>query len=62
MFDEQPAEGAEFEPGEAVRHVKFGTGRVVSASMNGGDVEYVVDFDGVGIKRLLQTYARLVRP
>ena len=36
-------------------------GRVVSASMNGGDVEYVVDFEGAGTKRLLQTYARLVR-
>jgi hypothetical protein len=44
-----------------VTHVKFGHGRVVSASMNGGDVEYVVDFEGVGTKRLLQTYARLVR-
>ncbi len=60
MFDEPPAEDAEFEPGETVTHVKFGTGRVVSASMNGGDVEYVVDFEGVGTKRLLQTYARLV--
>ncbi len=61
MFDEEPAQGAEFEPGDAVSHVKFGAGRVVSASMNGGDVEYVVDFEGVGTKRLLQTYARLVR-
>jgi DNA helicase-2/ATP-dependent DNA helicase PcrA len=61
MFEEEPAEDAEFEPGDAVLHVKFGRGRVVSASLNGGDVEYVVDFEGVGTKRLLQTYARLVR-
>jgi DNA helicase-2/ATP-dependent DNA helicase PcrA len=61
MFDEEPAQDAEFEAGDAVTHVKFGNGRVVSASMNGGDVEYVVDFESVGTKRLLQTYARLVR-
>jgi hypothetical protein len=33
---------------------------VVSASKNGGDVEYQVAFDAAGVKRLLQTYARLV--
>ena len=61
MFEEEPATDAEFQPGDAVAHVKFGRGNVVSASLNGGDVEYVVDFEGVGTKRLLQTYARLVR-
>ncbi|HEX6030640.1 MAG TPA: UvrD-helicase domain-containing protein [Tepidiformaceae bacterium] len=61
LFEEPPAEDAEFEPAAQVRHAKFGVGKVVSASMNGGDVEYVVDFEGVGTKRLLQTYARLVR-
>ncbi len=61
MFEEEPARDAEFQPGDGVVHVKFGRGVVVSASLNGGDVEYVVDFEGAGTKRLLQTYARLVR-
>jgi DNA helicase-2/ATP-dependent DNA helicase PcrA len=57
---EEPALEAEFQPGVRVRHVKFGEGVVVSSSKNGGDVEYQVAFDAAGVKRLLQTYARLV--
>ncbi len=59
-YDDLPAPDAEFGPGDKVRHVKFGIGRVVSASKNGGDVEYQVDFETAGVRRLLQTYAKLV--
>jgi DNA helicase-2/ATP-dependent DNA helicase PcrA len=55
----RPAE-AEFDAGDDVRHPKFGIGKVLSIQKNGGDVEYQVAFDGAGVKRLLQTYARLV--
>lgn len=41
-------------------HQKFGRGQVVSAVENGGDVEYTVDFETAGTKRLLQSYAKLV--
>lgn len=58
--DEPPPAEAEFEAGARVRHVKFGEGTVISAQKNGGDVEYHVTFDTAGVKRLLQTYARLV--
>jgi DNA helicase-2/ATP-dependent DNA helicase PcrA len=58
---EEPPIEAEFRPGDTVLHAKFGAGRVVSASKNGSDVEYQVDFEGAGVKRLLQTYARLVK-
>src|SRR5690606_5575613 len=51
---------AEFAPGARVSHAKFGTGTVVAVQKNGGDVEYHVAFDTVGLKRLLQTFARLV--
>jgi DNA helicase-2/ATP-dependent DNA helicase PcrA len=54
------AEGAAFSPGERVQHQKFGAGTVISTAPNGGDVEVVVDFDNAGVRRLLQTYARLV--
>lgn len=59
-YDDLPAADAEFGPGDQVRHPKFGVGRVVSANKNGGDVEYQVDFETAGVRRLLQTYAKLV--
>jgi DNA helicase-2/ATP-dependent DNA helicase PcrA len=58
---EEPAPDAQFQPGDRVSHVKFGAGTIISASKNGGDVEYQVEFDGPGTKRLLQTYAKLVK-
>ena len=42
------------------RAFKFGAGRIIAAVKNGGDVEYHVEFDDVGTKRLLQQYAKLV--
>jgi DNA helicase-2/ATP-dependent DNA helicase PcrA len=56
---EPPPPGAAFDPGTRVRHQKFGEGTVVAVHGNGGEVEYHVDFDSVGPKRLLQTYAKL---
>jgi DNA helicase-2/ATP-dependent DNA helicase PcrA len=58
---EEPALEADLQPGTRVRHQKFGEGVVISASKNGSDVEYQVAFDDGAVKRLLQTYARLVR-
>ena len=61
-YDELPAEEAEFGPGDRVFHPKFGGGQIVSAVKNGSDIEYQVAFDDaekVGVKRLLQQYARL---
>jgi DNA helicase-2/ATP-dependent DNA helicase PcrA len=56
----EPAPEAHFGAGELVRHAKFGVGRVISASKNGADVEYQVEFEDGNVKRLLQTFARLV--
>jgi DNA helicase-2/ATP-dependent DNA helicase PcrA len=58
---EEAPVAAEFGLGDRVYHAKFGEGRVVSASQNGTDVEYQVTFDDGGVKRLLQSYAKLVR-
>ncbi len=61
-YDDLPAEEAEFGPGDRVFHPKFGGGQIVSAVKNGSDIEYQVAFDDaekVGVKRLLQQYARL---
>ncbi len=53
------ADDTAFPPGTRVVHAKFGEGVVTEARMNGGEVEYVVEFDKAGTRRLLQTYAKL---
>jgi len=59
--DIEPAEDSMWSAGERVVHPKFGAGVIVSAQVNGSDVEYVVNFDTAGTRRLLQSYARLTR-
>ena len=49
------------EPGDYVRHSRFGKGVVVSCTPNRGDQEVVVAFQGVGPKRLLSSLAPLER-
>ncbi len=49
------------QPGERVKHPKWGEGTVVSVKGQGGDAEITVAFPELGIKRLLAGYARLKR-
>jgi DNA helicase-2/ATP-dependent DNA helicase PcrA len=58
--DVEPASESMWSAGDRVVHPKFGAGVIVSAQINGGDVEYVVNFDTAGTRRLLQSYAKLV--
>jgi DNA helicase-2/ATP-dependent DNA helicase PcrA len=61
LFKEiEPAEDSMWQSGDKVTHPKFGAGVIVSAQKNGGDIEYVVNFDTAGTRRLLQSYAKLV--
>jgi DNA helicase-2/ATP-dependent DNA helicase PcrA len=55
-----PPAAAEWNTGDRVVHPRFGTGTVVSSHANGGDVEVVVAFEAAGVRRLLQSYAKLV--
>jgi DNA helicase-2/ATP-dependent DNA helicase PcrA len=48
-----------FAAGDKVRHAKFGEGVVVSCTPNGLDQEITVAFAGVGVKRLLLSFAPL---
>ena len=57
--DAGPAENAQWAAGDRVRHPKFGEGTVTTVTANGSDVDVYVDFDTVGPKRLLQSYAKL---
>jgi DNA helicase-2/ATP-dependent DNA helicase PcrA len=57
--DERPKSEHAFRPADRVRHAKFGEGVVVSAQPQGADTEVIVAFEGVGVKRLLQSFANL---
>ncbi len=50
---------APLKDGSHVRHVTFGEGVVVRSQPSGDDVEVVVAFGEVGLKKLLMRYARL---
>jgi DNA helicase II / ATP-dependent DNA helicase PcrA len=45
--------------GDRVHHIQFGEGVVVSCNPKGNDSEVVVAFNGVGVKKLLLSFARL---
>ena len=49
----------DLKPGDHVRHEKFGDGVVVNASPLTNDYQVTVAFQGVGVKKLILTYARL---
>ncbi len=48
-------------PGTRVKHSVFGEGEIISARDMGGDVLYEVKFAGVGIKKLMATFAKLTK-
>ena len=48
-----------FEKGDRVRHATFGAGTVLSSRTMGGDTLYEIEFDKVGIKKLMASFARL---
>ena len=48
-------------PGTAVSHSMFGDGVIISARDMGGDILYEVDFNSVGKKKLMATFAKLTK-
>jgi DNA helicase-2/ATP-dependent DNA helicase PcrA len=54
-------EGDEFAVGMRVVHPRFGEGRILELSGMPGSQEAMIDFDESGTKRLLLTYAPLIR-
>lgn len=47
--------------GDTVKHIKFGVGIVTNITMGGKDYEVTVDFPKFGTKKLLSSFANLVR-
>ena len=57
---QQPAkELIALNPGDRVRHIKFGEGQVIGIRPTGQDKEVIVAFEGVGVKKLLLSMAPL---
>ncbi|UCF37314.1 MAG: UvrD-helicase domain-containing protein [Acidobacteriota bacterium] len=48
-----------FRAGSFVLHRKFGRGKVLSVEPSGSDLKITVQFPGKGIKKMLQSYAKL---
>ncbi|MDO8587039.1 MAG: DNA helicase PcrA [Armatimonadota bacterium] len=56
----RPAPAATFRPGQKVSHKQFGTGIVLNTKLEGNDEEVTVAFEaGIGVKKLLLSYAAL---
>ncbi len=47
--------------GDTVKHIKFGVGLVTDITMGGKDYEVTVDFPNFGTKKLLSSFANLIR-
>ena len=50
-----------FAKGDKVSHALFGVGTIMDAKPYGSDTLYQIDFDNVGVKKLMGTYAKLKR-
>lgn len=48
-----------FDKGARVRHTTFGSGTILSVKPMGSDILYEVEFDKIGIKKLMASFARL---
>ncbi len=49
----------EFKAGDKVRHARFGEGTIISYQSIKNDAEAVVAFNGIGVKKLLLSFAKL---
>ena len=57
----RPDASTAFQAGDAVRHSKWGDGRIVAISGSGEDAELSIAFPGEGIKKFVQKYAPILK-
>ena len=48
-----------YEVGDRVRHARFGEGSVTEIKDGKKDYEVTVDFDGLGVRKMLACFAKL---
>jgi len=51
----------DYSVGDRVKHIKFGVGTVTDLKSGGRDYEVTVNFDTVGVKKMLASFAKLVK-
>jgi DNA helicase-2/ATP-dependent DNA helicase PcrA len=61
MDEQEPVARTSFKPGQHVRHPKYGEGIVYRREGEGGDAKITVQFQGFGLKKLVEKYAQLER-
>ena len=59
QFEVKKGGALDYEVGDTVRHVKFGTGIVTSIVEGGRDYEVTVDFEKAGTKKMFAAFAKL---
>ena len=59
QFTVKKADGLDYGVGDTVKHVKFGIGTVKDITEGGRDYEVTVDFDRVGVKKMVASFAKL---
>ena len=59
QFEVKKAEGLDYQVGDTVKHMKFGTGVVTDITEGGRDYEVTVNFDKAGIKKMFASFAKL---
>ncbi|GHV28765.1 DNA helicase [Clostridia bacterium] len=52
--------GTKFTGGEVVRHPKFGLGKIKTVNSSGNDQLLEIEFEGLGMKRLMANYTNLI--
>ena len=54
----------QFQPGDYVKHAKFGEGQILQKTGSGENTKFVVSFSEEGEKRLMASFAKLkkIRP
>lgn len=58
-FEVKKSDGLDYQEGDTVSHIKFGTGVVRKIVEGGRDYEVTVDFEKAGIKKMFASFARL---
>ena len=58
-FKVKPVTKLDYQVGDRVRHIKFGSGTVMEIVSGGRDFEVAVDFDRVGRKKMFASFAKL---
>ncbi len=57
-FEVNKSQEAAFHPGDRVNHIKFGEGTVVEVKEGTRDYEVTVEFDTVGVRRILASFLK----